>query len=61
METVKRVLGAEHPDTMTNMNNIAHTWKEQGRVAEAIGLVERCVRSMTPVLGVETSLYSALF
>ncbi len=32
METSRRVLGAEHPDTLTSMNNLAWTWKSQGRV-----------------------------
>jgi len=27
METRKRVLGAEHPFTLTSMANLAHTWK----------------------------------
>lgn len=31
METTKRVLGERHPDTLTSMNNIAFTWKKQGR------------------------------
>jgi hypothetical protein len=35
METRKKVLGAEHPDTLTSMANLAFTWK--GR--------SRCVRS----------------
>jgi hypothetical protein len=31
METFKRVLGAEHPDTLTSMNHLAYTWREQER------------------------------
>ena len=31
METRKRKLGADHPSTLTSMNNLAFTWKEQGR------------------------------
>jgi hypothetical protein len=31
METRKRVLGAGHPDTLTSMANLAHTWKAQSR------------------------------
>ena len=27
METMKRVLGAEYPSTLTSMNNRAYTWK----------------------------------
>jgi Tetratricopeptide repeat len=31
IETSKRVLGEEHPDTLTSMNNLAFIMKEQGR------------------------------
>jgi hypothetical protein len=31
METRKRVLGVEHPDTLTSMGNLASTYKNQGR------------------------------
>jgi hypothetical protein len=26
IETSKTKLGADHPDTLTSMNNLAHTW-----------------------------------
>ena len=35
METRKIVLGPEHPDTLTSMNNLALTYGDQGRWAEA--------------------------
>ena len=53
METRKRVLGAEHPDTLTTMNNLAFTWKGQGRDADAITLMMDCVRLRRHVLGTE--------
>jgi hypothetical protein len=53
METRKRVLGAEHPDTLTSMNNIAFMWKEHGRDAEALKLVEKCVLLRKRALGVD--------
>jgi hypothetical protein len=34
METFKRVLGAEHPDTLTSMANLASTYRNQGRWKE---------------------------
>ena len=34
METRKKVLGAEHPDTLTGINNLALTRKERGRSLE---------------------------
>jgi hypothetical protein len=51
METRKRVLGAEHPDTLTTMNNLAFTLKGCGQDAEAIKLMEKCVQLRTLVLG----------
>lgn len=42
METKKRVLGEEHPDTLINMANLAHMWKSQSRNEEAMLLMEKC-------------------
>ncbi|KAK3983889.1 hypothetical protein QBC44DRAFT_375780 [Cladorrhinum sp. PSN332] len=35
METSKRVLGDEHPDTLSSMADLAATWSSQGRWKEA--------------------------
>ena len=35
METRKRLLGAEHPSTLTSMSNLALTYWNQGRWNEA--------------------------
>ena len=35
METRKRVLGEEHPDSLRNMANLALTYRSQGRWKEA--------------------------
>ncbi|KAH8724301.1 hypothetical protein GQ44DRAFT_618470, partial [Phaeosphaeriaceae sp. PMI808] len=51
METRKRVLGEEHPDTLTSMNNLAFTLKGQGLTNKAIPLMENCCRLRTVVLG----------
>ena len=53
MESCKRVLDAEHPDTLTSMNNLAFTWERQGRVAEALKLMEECVLLRARVLGTD--------
>jgi Tetratricopeptide repeat len=42
MEMRKRVLGEEHPDTLTSMNNLAFTWKGKGHNDKAISLTEKC-------------------
>ena len=51
IETSVKVLGEEHPDTLTSMHNLAFTWEGQGRDEEAIKLMDKCVRLRTNVLG----------
>jgi Tetratricopeptide repeat len=51
METRKKKLRANHPDTLTSMANLAFIWKEQGRDPEAVGLMRECVRLQERVLG----------
>ena len=51
METRKRVLGEEHPDTLTSMNNLAFTFKAQGHNDEAVSLMENCFQLRKQVLG----------
>ncbi|KAL4993330.1 hypothetical protein BDV10DRAFT_179367 [Aspergillus recurvatus] len=51
METRKTVLGVEHPDTLTSMVNLAYTWKSQGRVLEALALLEESCRLRHKVSG----------
>jgi hypothetical protein len=50
METRKRVLGAEHPDTLTSMANLAYTLKDQDRDDEAIELMTSCLELSMKVL-----------
>ncbi|KAL8849830.1 MAG: hypothetical protein Q9198_011124, partial [Flavoplaca austrocitrina] len=40
METAKRVLGEEHPDTLTSMANLAYALASQSRNEEAIPMME---------------------
>ncbi|KAH6674687.1 hypothetical protein B0J14DRAFT_587885 [Halenospora varia] len=51
METSKTKLGADHPSTLTSMNNLAFIWKEQGRDVEALKLIEECVMLRTRIIG----------
>ena len=53
VETRKRVLGAEHPSTLTSMDNLAFTLKRegQGRNHEDISLIEKCVYVQKRILG----------
>jgi hypothetical protein len=50
METAKRVLGNEHPDTLTSMNNLAFTLKSQNRDEEALSLLVTCFQLHKQVL-----------
>jgi hypothetical protein len=43
IKTSKKKLGADHPDTLTSMNNLAFTWKGTGRETEALRLMKDCV------------------
>jgi hypothetical protein len=52
METRKRVLGEEHPSTLTSMANLAHTWKGQGRDADALRLIKHSLELLIEVLGI---------
>jgi hypothetical protein len=52
LEICARVLGSEHPSTLTSMNNLAFTWKEQGRSEAAIELMDKCVQLAAQKLGV---------
>jgi hypothetical protein len=51
METFKRVLGEEHLDMPTSMNNLAFTFKAQGHNDKAISLMEKCFQFRTQDLG----------
>ena len=51
METSSRVLGSEHPDTLTSINNLAFTLKGQGHYNKAISLMEECFQLREQVLG----------
>ena len=44
------VLGEEHPDTLTSMANLAFTWKDQDRHADALALMMECVQVLQQVL-----------
>jgi hypothetical protein len=53
METRGRVLGAEHPDTLTSMTNLALMFWNQGRWKEAEELEVQVVETRKRVLGAE--------
>ncbi|KAK1974190.1 hypothetical protein LZ30DRAFT_570320, partial [Colletotrichum cereale] len=53
METRKRMLGDEHPSTLTSMANLASTYRNQGRWKEAEELFGRVMETSSRVLGDE--------
>ena len=55
IETFKRVLGEEHPDTLTSMNNFAFMFGAQGCKDEAILLMEKYFQLRKKVLGAHHS------
>ncbi|KAI4166730.1 MAG: hypothetical protein LQ343_007804 [Gyalolechia ehrenbergii] len=53
METMKRVLGEEHPDTLSSIANLASTYWNQGRWKEAEELEVQVIETSLRVLGEE--------
>jgi tetratricopeptide (TPR) repeat protein len=49
----ERVLGGEHPDTLTSVNSLARLYQRQGRYTEAEPLCQRALASRQRVLGGE--------
>ena len=49
----QRVLGPDHPDTLTAQNNLAVAYQEAGRAAEAIPLFARSLEALERRLGSE--------
>jgi hypothetical protein len=46
-----RVLGADHPSTLTSRNNLAYTYQAAGEVGLAIPLFERTLADCLRMLG----------
>jgi tetratricopeptide (TPR) repeat protein len=53
METRKKVLGVEHPDTLNSMANLASTYRNQGGWKEAKELQVQVMETFKKLLGVE--------
>ncbi|OIP34016.1 MAG: hypothetical protein AUK47_18360 [Deltaproteobacteria bacterium CG2_30_63_29] len=51
LEVRRRVLGEEHPNTLTSMNNLASTLKAQGDLEGARELIEKALEVRRRVLG----------
>ena len=55
LQSSERVLGSDHPDTLSSMNNLAQTLYAQGDLAKAYELQEQVVEAMARLLGKEHS------
>lgn len=53
IETSKTELKADHPLTLTSMNNLAFTFKGRGKTNEAIRLMQDCYTLRVKVLGIQ--------
>ena len=51
MKTRNRVLGEEQPSTLRSMNNLAFPRKSQGRLSDALELMQNCLHLRQQVLG----------
>ena len=49
----ERFLGADHPDTLTSLSNLAYAHRSTGRLSEAIPLYERSLADRERVLGAD--------
>ena len=53
VEMRKKLIGAEHPDTLRSMTNLAVTYREQGRWNEAEQLQVQVVEMRKKLIGAE--------
>ncbi|MGY3521157.1 tetratricopeptide repeat protein, partial [Micromonospora sp. PTRAS2] len=47
----RRVLGNDHPDTLTSVNNLAYAYQAAGDLGRAISLFEQALTDCRRVLG----------
>ncbi|KAJ5688715.1 hypothetical protein N7462_003107 [Penicillium macrosclerotiorum] len=53
METRKKKLGEDYPDTLSRMANLALTWKSSGRDTETINLLRYYLTKQKETFGVK--------
>jgi tetratricopeptide (TPR) repeat protein len=47
----ERILGPDHPDTLTSRNSLAQAYESVGRTAEAIPLLEQALAGFERIFG----------
>jgi hypothetical protein len=50
-EISAEILGDDHPDTLTTMNNLAATYRAQGRTGDAASMHEQVLEKSRRILG----------
>lgn len=53
LEKMQRILGTEHPDTISAMNNLASTLGGQGKLEEAASMFMEVLEKRQRILGPE--------
>jgi hypothetical protein len=53
LEKRKRVLGDDHPSTLSSLNNLAGLFHDKGEYDHALPLYEECLEKSKRVLGVD--------
>ena len=51
LEGREKVLGKEHPDTLTSVSNLAVTWRDRASMKEAEAMNRRALEGSEKVLG----------
>ncbi|MBQ3489037.1 MAG: tetratricopeptide repeat protein, partial [Clostridia bacterium] len=53
-----KILGEEHPDTLTSLNNLATTYYQLGDLEKAAEMFEKVYALMCKILGEEHPFYT---
>src|SRR5205814_1551251 len=53
LEKSKEILGVDHPSTLSTMNNLVLTYRQQGRTKDACELHEEVLEKCKEILGVD--------
>src|SRR5438876_2235032 len=51
LEVRRRVLGPDHPDSITSMNELANAYRDDGKLGRALPLFEEALKRLTTLLG----------
>lgn len=51
LEKMRRILGNDHLDTLISMNNLAETYRAQGRIGDAARIWEEMQKRRRRILG----------